>query len=263
MARLSCKRARILSSISNCSAKSFDKSRANTPLAITLSLGERSDPELLALRQAGADRYLLRFETSNVELFQTIHPPQTGEPAGQRRALLLRLRDIGFEVGSGVMIGLPGQTLADLARDIELFQQLDLDMIGMGPFIPHPDTPLSSASHPTAPQWLPAIGSPTDQYAQADELTTYKMIALARIACPRTNIPSTTALATINPQQGQFLGLQRGANVIMPNLTPLKYRRDYEIYPNKAGSQRTPDESDVVAQEQLVALGRPIACGTR
>ena len=161
------------------------------------------------------------------------------------------------------MIGLPGQTLADLARDIELFQQLDLDMIGMGPFIPHPDTPLSGASHPTAPIPVvpPATGSPSDQYAQRNELTTYKMIALARIACPRTNIPSTTALATINPQYGQILGLQRGANVIMPNLTPLKYRRDYEIYPDKAGSQRTPDESDVVAQEQLGALGRPIASG--
>ncbi len=221
-----------------------------TPLAITLSLGERSDQELVALRQAGADRYLLRFETSNIELFQQIHPLKVGEVSGQRRAMLERLRDIGFELGSGVMIGLPGQTVADLARDIDCFQQLDLDMIGVGPFIRHPDTPLGTASQPAAAE-----------YAQSDELTTYKMIALARLACPRTNIPSTTALATINPQQGQSLGLQRGANVVMPNLTPLKYRRDYAIYPHKAGSQRTPAESDIVVQEQLTALGRPIASG--
>jgi biotin synthase len=87
------------------------------------------------------------------------------------------------------------------------------------------------------------------------------MMALARWACPRANIPSTTALATLNPLSGQMLGLQRGANVVMPNLTPLKYRRQYEIYPNKAGSQRTPDESDGVAREQILALGRCVGTG--
>ncbi len=237
--------------------------KAETPLAITLSLGERSDGELQRFRQAGADRYLLRFETSNEQLLQTIHPLKVGEQKGQRWMLLRRLREMGFEVGSGVMIGLPGQSLHDLARDISLFQQLDLDMIGVGPYIAHPDTPLHGEATRIAAG--PYAGGTADRggmtQACADELTTYKMIALARMACPRANIPSTTALATINPRQGQLLGLQRGANVIMPNLTPGKYRRDYQIYPNKAGSEKTPDESESVARQQLLALGRPIASG--
>ncbi len=238
--------------------------KAETPLAVTLSLGERTEDELRLLRRSGADRYLLRFETSNERLLETIHPLKPGEQQEQRRELLGRLREFGFEVGSGVMIGLPGQTLWDLARDIDLFQQLDLDMIGVGPYIPHPDTPLYGMTNPgsTVPEEPkettdPGAGEP----ARADELTTYKMIALARLACPRANIPSTTALATINPRRGQLQGLQRGANVIMPNLTPQKYRRDYEIYPNKAGSEKTPDESEEVARQQLATLGRPIACG--
>ncbi len=237
--------------------------KAETPLAVTLSLGERSDEDLRLLRQAGADRYLLRFETSNEPLLHAIHPLKVGEKRGQRLVLLRRLREMGFELGSGVMIGLPGQRLIDLARDIEWFQQLDLDMIGVGPYIAHPDTPLHGEAASLAAE--SDVGGGTDtggrEPARADELTTYKMIALARIACPGANIPSTTALATVNPQQGQLLGLQRGANVIMPNLTPWKYRRDYQIYPNKAGSEKTPDESETVARQQLMALGRPIASG--
>jgi biotin synthase len=224
-----------------------------TPLAVTLSLGERSDDELTALRRAGADRYLLRFETSNESLFEAIHPLKVGEARGRRRALLSHLREMGYELGSGVMIGLPGQTFDDLAHDLELFRQLDLDMIGVGPFIPHPDTPLGGAGvrAERSEEWQ----------ACGDELTTCKMIALARIMCPRANIPSTTALATINPLNGQLRGLQRGANVIMPNLTPLKYRRQYQIYPDKAGADRTPWESEAFAREQLRALGRPVARG--
>jgi biotin synthase len=227
--------------------------KRETPLAVTLSLGERTCAELRACRHAGADRYLLRFETSNLDLLYELHPPRAAETKDHRLSLLRLLRDMGFEVGSGVMVGLPGQTHADLARDVLLFQQLDLDMIGIGPYIPHPHTPLFDR--------LVTADQPCPGQAAADELTTYKMLALARWACPRANIPSTTALATINPLVGQLLGLQRGANVVMPNLTPLKYRRQYEIYPNKAGSRRTPDESDVVAREQIVALGRRVGTG--
>ncbi len=248
--------------------------KAQTSLAITLSLGERSEDELWMLRQAGADRYLLRFETSNEELFRTIHPLKDGERKGQRMELLGRLREMGYELGSGVMIGLPGQSLWDLASDIELFQRLDLDMIGVGPYIAHPQTPLASASvertssaRRIAKSGEPGMGIDEEvhpaalQQALPDELTTYKMIALARLACPRANIPSTTALATINPQHGQSWGLQRGANVIMPNLTPAQYRREYQIYPHKAGAEMTPRDSDAVARDQLRALGRPVARG--
>ena len=117
--------------------------KAETPLAVTLSLGERPDNELAAWREAGADRYLLRFETSDRNLFDEIHPP-LGNRECDRIAILRRLREFGFEVGSGIMVGIPGQTYASVANDIALFRELDLDMIGIGPFIPHPATPLGS-----------------------------------------------------------------------------------------------------------------------
>jgi biotin synthase len=116
--------------------------KTETPLAVTLSLGERSASELDAWRKAGADRYLIRFETSNRVLFDRIHPPRSGRPS-DRIAILEFLRGIGYEIGSGVMIGLPGQTCEDLADDVETFRRIGLDMVGVGPYIPHPDTPLS------------------------------------------------------------------------------------------------------------------------
>ena len=119
--------------------------KAKTKLAITLSLGEREESEWIAWREAGADRYLLRFETSNRALFDQIHPPLNGHTGCDRIAMLKTLQSIGYETGSGVMIGIPGQTYDDLARDIDLFAELDLSMIGVGPFIPHPQTPLGAA----------------------------------------------------------------------------------------------------------------------
>jgi biotin synthase len=222
--------------------------KAETPLAVTLSLGERNDDELTAWRGAGADRYLLRFETSNSDLYRRIHPPRPGGPA-DRFALLRRLRELGYEVGSGVMVGIPGQTYADLARDLELFRELDLDMIGIGPFIPHPATPLGHAEAP-----------PADQ-APATELMTYKMVALARLMCPRANIPSTTALATLNLDAGRELGLMRGANIVMPNLTPLRYRELYEIYPSKACLRETPEQCHFCLAQRVEAIGRRIGAG--
>jgi biotin synthase len=199
--------------------------KALTPLAVTLSLGERPDADLLLWRQAGADRYLLRFETSNRALYQRIHPPLAGRTS-DRPAILRHLRELGYEIGGGVMIGIPGQTYEDLADDLSLFARLDLDMIGVGPFLPHPETPLGAGEA--------SLRAPEGEQAPATELMTYKVVALARLACPRANIPSTTALATLNTSQGRELGLQRGANVVMPNLTPVKYRALYEIYPGKA-----------------------------
>jgi biotin synthase len=140
--------------------------KAETPLAITLSLGERDDEELAAWRDAGADRYLLRFETGNRKLYERIHPPRHADRPSDRIAMLATLRRLGYEVGSGVMIGIPGQTFDDLANDIELFAKLDLDMIGAGPYLPHPDTPLGAAEQPTTI-------SPEEQ-VPGDELTTYR-----------------------------------------------------------------------------------------
>ena len=226
--------------------------KAETPLAVTLSLGERDVEELSAWREAGADRYLLRFETSNRGLYERIHPPRPGRRS-DRIAMLHVLRHLGYEVGSGVMIGIPGQTYGDLARDIETFRILDLDMIGVGPYLEHPDTPLAKAGYrPLAPD---------GQQLPATELMTYKVIALARLVCPRANIPSTTALATLNLQTGRELGLVRGANVIMPNLTPPQYRIHYEIYPNKACIRETAGSCHRCTEARIRSIGRTVGSG--
>jgi len=225
--------------------------KSETNLAVTLSLGERPEEDLRAWRNAGADRYLLRFETSNRGLYERIHPPLPGRRS-DRFALLRRLAELGYEVGSGVMVGIPGQTYADLARDIEAFAALDLDMIGIGPFIPHPATPLGQAEH--------TVGAPADQVPNTEEMTC-KVIALARLVCPWANIPSTTALATINPGSGREAGLRRGANVVMPNLTPPPYRAMYEIYPVKVCAFESPDVFDAVLKQRILALGRHIGTG--
>jgi biotin synthase len=225
---------------------------AETGLAITLSLGERSETDLQAWREAGADRYLLRFETSDAELFAAIHPP-TPRGGEDRRALLRIQRELGYEVGSGVMVGVPGQSVASVADDIVLFRDLDLDMIGVGPFIPHPGTPLGDPKARSRPDvW--------DQIA-ADAETACKVVALARLVRPDANIPATTALAAADKARGRVLGLQRGANVVMPNLTPAKYRGAYDIYPDKAWAGETADAFAENVVEMLAALGRKAAKG--
>ena len=226
--------------------------KTQTPVAVTLSVGERSDDELAAWRAAGADRYLLRFETSNRALYERLHPPRPGTRS-DRLAMLRRLRDMGYELGSGVMIGIPGQSYDDLAGDIERFAELDLDMIGVGPYLVHPDTPLG------APGLRPVI--PEAEQVPADELMSYKVIALARLVCPRANIPSTTALATLNRRRGRELGLVRGANVVMPNLTPFQYRVHYEIYPNKACIRETADGCHDCLRERIAGIGREVGVG--
>jgi biotin synthase len=233
--------------------------KSQMPLAVTLSLGERSLDDLALWRKAGADRYLLRFETSDAELFRRIHPPVPGGVA-DRIELLRGLRALGYEVGSGVMIGIPGQSYDSLARDIELFRELDLDMIGVGPFLPHPDTPLGSG--PPLPDGRGSdrghdregvVG--TEQVPNTEEMV-YKVLALTRLVRPDANIPSTTALATINTINGRELGLARGANVVMPNLTPMRYRRHYEIYPNKACINERPSDCSRCLRGRIVSMGR-------
>jgi biotin synthase len=233
-------------------SKLLRKIRARHDLAITLSLGERTDEEVKLWRQAGADRYLLRFETSNSQLFRHIHPPG---PNGDcdRIEMLRRLRRMGYEIGSGVMIGIPGQTYDDLANDILLFAELDLDMIVVGPYIPHPVTSLArQALNDTMPP---------DRRVPNTELMACKVVALSRLACPEANIPSTTALAALDSREGRELGLTRGANVLTPSLTPTQYRRLYEIYPDRACIRQAAQQCHQCIQRRITSLGRSIGHG--
>ncbi len=227
--------------------------KLRTDLAVTLSLGSRDVEELELWRRAGADRYLIRFETSNAELFSIIHKGNVRKREISERISLIRiLQDLGYEVGSGVLIGLPGQSYESLADDIELMCALDLDMIGVGPYIAHHDTPLYYQSEELKLGYGVQVPN--------TELMAYKVIALLRILCPLTNIPSTTAIATLNRKSGRQLGLSRGANVIMPNLTPMKYRRLYEIYPNKACLLEA-DDFDRLLRKQIASIGRRVGVG--
>lgn len=226
--------------------------KGETPLAVTLSLGERRDDEFAAWRRAGADRYLLRFETSNRALYETIHPPLPRRRS-DRFTLYHTLKELGYEIGSGIMVGIPGQSYDDLAWDIELFQILDLDMIGIGPFIPHPATPLGR------PTDTPAL--PLGDQVPNSEAMTYRVMALARLVCPRANIPATSALATLNLAKGRELGLMRGRNVLMPNLTPTEYRARYEIYPAKACIDETADQCRSCMTGRINAIGRAVGSG--
>lgn len=231
-------------------ARVIARIKRETPLAVTLSLGERSEEELHMWRLAGADRYLLRFETSSQILFQQIHPPLSSDSPG-RVELLRLLRDMGYETGSGVMVGIPGQTWNDLTHDLLLFRQLDLDMIGIGPFLPHPHTPLGART----------VSLNNPERVPNSEETVLKAVALTRLLCPKTNIPATTALATVNRTKGRELALARGANIVMPNLTPLRYRLLYEIYPGKACIQETATECQKCLEARIRRIGRTIGIG--
>jgi len=227
--------------------------KRETPLAITLSLGERSDEDLRAWKDAGADRYLLRFETGDPLLYRRIHPNLPGRHSN-RFAQLARLRAMGYEIGTGVMVGIPGQTWDTLAADILRFRDFDMDMIGVGPFLPSPRTPLGG------PEAAFFVAAPGEQVPN-DELTTLKVVALSRLVCPDANIPSTTALATLNRAQGRELALARGANVVMPNVTPAAYRARYEIYPGKACINETATACQGCLEGRIQALGRRIGKG--
>lgn len=186
---------------------------------ITLSLGERSEADTACWREAGADRYLLRFETSDRALFDRIHPGSPRMTEHPRMAQLRRLKAQGYEIGSGIMLGIPGQTLESVVDDLLTFVDLKLDMVGLGPYLAHPETPLGQS------------GERSEVPATVD--FTCRCYALTRLLLPEANIPSTTALSTLDPVNGRRRGLTSGANVFMPNLTPAQARKDYTIYPNK------------------------------
>ncbi len=215
-----------------------------TGLAVTLSLGMRPEDELTAWKNAGADRYLLRFETSDRQLFDTIHP-EPGKDLPSRLELLRSMKSMGYETGSGVMIGIPGQSWSSVADDILMFRELDLDMIGLGPYLPHPETELGH---------MDAEMHKADEI-KSDELTVCRVLALARIVCPWANIPATTALEVQSGTAGRSHGLMRGANVIMPNLTPAEYRVLYDIYPHK-GDCMDPVLFDKYIKELIASLDK-------
>jgi len=179
------------------------------PIAITLSIGERTEKELETLRLAGADRYLLRFETSDPILHAELHPHDK-DSLSHRLMLLKTLRCLGYQIGSGMLIGLPGQCYRSLAYDILLLRKLQLDMIGVGPYISHPETDLFDKYNKSCHN---ASQVPND------ELTSLKVLSLIRLTSSGAHIPSTTAMASINPEYSYLAGLMCGANVIMPNLT--------------------------------------------
>jgi biotin synthase len=223
-----------------------------TGSAVTLSLGERTYDELERLKDAGADRYLIRFETANQTLYRKIHPPLS-PPGPDRLTILSWLRDLGYEIGSGIMVGIPGESYEDLANDIETFRQIDLDMIGLGPYVADPGTPLGQPDNnmqETTPNQVPNTTT-----------MTLKVIAVTRLLCPSINIPSTTALESIDPSSGYESGLQCGANVIMPNVTPSPYRSLYTIYPSKACVYQPPEMLIERLRKNLQIMGREIGNG--
>ena len=201
--------------------------------AITLSLGERSETSYRRLRQAGADRYLLRHEAANADLYASLHPHGRGQQ--HRLECLKALQHLGYQVGMGMMIGVKGQTLEHLVEDLALMAQMRPEMAGIGPFIPHPATPLGNEP--------------------AGNLNlTLATIAITRLILPQALIPATTALATLSPS-GRSEGILSGANVVMPNLSPTNVRSKYAIYENKAAWGTEAAEGLAALETELHNIG--------
>jgi biotin synthase len=188
-------------------------------LGITLSLGEQEESAYQRWYDAGAHRYLIRIETTNPDLYERIHP--SNHDFNRRLKCIDILKKIGYYTGTGIMIGLPGQNYIDIARDIEFFRTIDVDMIGMGPYIPHKDTPMGQE-----------MNIPFNQYSSKQLDLALKTISVTRIYLKDVNIASTTALQALD-ESGREKGLLAGANIIMPNITDPKYRSEYQLYDNK------------------------------
>ncbi|MFA5040718.1 MAG: [FeFe] hydrogenase H-cluster radical SAM maturase HydE [Bdellovibrionales bacterium] len=217
--------------------------KKETPLAVTLSVGNRPKDVYAFWRDCGMDRFLLRFETSDPKLFSAMHPDCTLD---ERLQCLRDLRDLGVQVGGGFMIGVPGETTEILAKNILLCRDFDFDMIGIGPFIPHPDTPFADKKN--------AYADDRDMFFVA--------VSVLRIFNPDAHIPATTAFDAVFPNhQGRDLVLQRGANVFMPNNTPQKYRGDYLLYPDKPCVDEDTGQCSLCVQGRVTLLGRTIGDG--
>ncbi len=193
--------------------------RTNGEIAVTLSLGEQTKETYKRWRATGASRYLLRIESSNPEIYNKIHPTNKHHSFEDRLQCLHLLRELDYQVGSGVMIGLPFQTVEDVAKDLLFLKEFDVDMVGMGPYLEHEATPLYVHRED--------LMSKQERFEMA-----INAVAILRILMPDINIAATTALQSIDPA-GREKAIEVGANVIMPNLTPMKYRENYLLYENK------------------------------
>lgn len=207
--------------------------------AVTLSLGERSRESYQTLFDAGADRYLLRHETADAEHYALLHPEN--QTLQNRLRCLRDLKEIGYQTGCGIMVGSPGQTPATLAKDMVFMQTFQPEMIGVGPFLPHQDTPFKEEQPGSVP------------------LTLY-ILALCRILLPRVLLPSTTALGTAEGD-GRKKGVLAGCNVVMPNLSPASVRKKYMLYDNKAGTDLTAAEGVALLRQQMVEIGYDVVIG--
>ncbi|MDR1289644.1 MAG: [FeFe] hydrogenase H-cluster radical SAM maturase HydE [Planctomycetaceae bacterium] len=201
--------------------------------AITLSLGERSYQSYKSFFDSGANRYLLRHETADAEHYAFLHPPELR--IDNRKKCLFDLKQIGYQVGAGFMVGSPRQTTQNLIADLRFLQQLEPAMIGIGPFIPHSQTPF--------------------QYFKRGSLQlTLRLISVLRLLFPYALIPATTALGTIDPM-GRELGIMAGANVVMPNLSPLAVRKKYELYDNKICTNEEAAECRHCLNKRIASIG--------
>ena len=217
------------------------------PLGITLSLGEQAEDVYREWFEAGAHRYLLRIESSTKELYEKIHPVDAVHSYETRVQALRDLRKCGYQVGTGVMIGLPFQTAANLADDLLFFKELDIDMCGMGPYLEHSETPLYAFRH-----MIP------DQMRRLD--LSLRMVALLRLLMPDINIAATTAMQAIVPD-GRERAIMAGANVLMPNLTLSDVREEYQIYQNKPGVGEDAAISSSRTEQRLREMKIPIGYG--
>jgi biotin synthase len=205
-------------------------------VAITLSIGEKDQKVYENFKDAGADRYLLRIETTCFRLYNKLHPKMS---LNKRKACLFYLKKLGYEVGTGNLIGLPEQTDESLADDILFFQELNADMVGLGPFIPNKNTPLGNE-----------IGGTFEK--------SLKIMAIVRLLMPDINIPATTAMETLNPK-GRIIALQSGANVCMPNVNATDYRAKYELYPNKICIEEGAEKCRGCIENKIKSIGRTIS----
>ena len=217
------------------------KSLSNNELGITLSCGEQSEETYRQWIDAGAHRYLLRIESSNEDLYYKIHPRDKNHDFRERLDALKTLQRLGYQTGTGVMIGLPGQTIEHLADDLIFMKEFGIDMVGMGPYISHPDTPMYTFKD-TVP----------DEEKRLD--LSLKMIALLRLTMKDVNIAASTALQTLDAY-GRVKAVASGANVFMPNLTPAEQACDYSIYAGKPVSEDMAEHVMIEFEENIEDLG--------
>ncbi|MDO4337440.1 MAG: [FeFe] hydrogenase H-cluster radical SAM maturase HydE [Eubacteriales bacterium] len=206
--------------------------------ALTLSVGEKSYESYRLFREAGADRYLLRHETASEEHYALLHPAEMS--LRNRKQCLYYLKELGYQTGAGFMVGSPGQTPESIAEDLIFLKELELQMVGIGPFIPHHETPFAQEKAGTL------------------EMTLF-LLSVIRIILPKVLLPATTALGTIHPR-GREMGICAGANVVMPNLSPVRVRKQYELYDNKICTGDEAAECRMCLEKRISSVGYRLVC---